>query len=114
MTQDQGASAEPTGLSQAEPKGSALRASIPSADGSNWTRKVIAVWERWNCGKYTAFKTQFDGPWLLRDERGIILGDESLQTVMAHAQAIEARRANLSLSNDASAAVQPDTPGSGA
>lgn len=95
-SEDQGASALPTGLSSfgLSPQAvSPAPASIPRADGSNWTRKVVAVWEEWRFGPYRAYKNSFDGPWHLCDQSGVLYCDTFLSDVMAHAQAIEARRA---------------------
>jgi hypothetical protein len=90
-----GASGKPdraTRSSTQAPTGLGHSAGIPSADGSNWTSKTVAVWREWSFGRYRAFKTTFYGPWNLADELGVILTDYSLQTVMAHAAAIEARK----------------------
>lgn len=65
--------------------------SVPSADGSNWTRKTVAVWEEWRCGKYRAFKRHYDGVWHLADDKGVVFTDEYLSEVMAHAEQIAKR-----------------------
>jgi hypothetical protein len=84
MAQNKGV--PPSGSSysaEPEPKVSAADAvSIPNADGSNWARKTVAVWEEWRCGPYRAFRTTFDGDWQLSDEGGVMFSATALQDAM--------------------------------
>lgn len=58
-----------------------------------WTPHTVSVWQTWTLGRFTAFKTNFYGPWHLSDDGGktAIFTDESLQEVMAWAQRKDAR-----------------------
>ncbi len=100
----------PGGLSScgSSPAVSPVPASIPDAV---WTPHTVAVWNRWTWGRWVAFKTTFYGEWMLSDDGGntALFADESLQEVMARAQAIEARRAETTGAVHESA-VRKDAP----
>ena len=55
-----------------------------------WTPHTVAVWQKWTCGRFLAFKTSFDGPWHLSDDGGktTMFWDDDLQSVMRVAEHI--------------------------
>jgi hypothetical protein len=100
MTEQTSGAGRAVAAAQSNPAVSPLRASIPSADGSNWTRRTVAVWEVWSFGSYRASKRTFDGPWQLHHMGEVIFTTSTLQSAMAHAQTIEDFRAETGDSHD--------------
>ena len=77
MADEQGGAIPPS-EDRAVVNGAGQAVSVPSADGSNWSRRTVAVWEEWRFGDYRAFKTNFDGPWHLQNVGSAVFTAHSL------------------------------------